>query len=438
MAIETPEREDADVIAGRASVEQPAGNSRRRAFWGGVRGWGRQAGLQVNLSEGLGGRHNALGLIRVILAGSVIVSHAFPLSGRGEDPMQAWSLNQQNIGGFAVIGFFAISGYLITKSGTRNDILQYAWARVLRIFPAFLAVLVVSAFVIGPLFWLAEGKPLGSYFTTGVGGPFHYLLGNWQLTIHQWGINDIFSHTPYGEVVGGGSVFNGSLWTLTYEWTCYVLIGALVLFGVLSRFRILVPILTGVLFGMQIERFAGAPGFGSVVPFLGDQFLVNLGLIFMIGATFALYSHRIILDWRLALFCAALCVFTAHKGGFQVIGFPAFAYVLFWLAAKLPDALKKLGSKNDYSYGLYVWGFLVQQMVAQFGWYRFGYIPYTLICIVIASAFAWASWHGVEKHALAIKGWGPGLGVRFWWNRLRRPFTKTPSEASHELPTKES
>ncbi|MFF2052776.1 acyltransferase family protein [Leifsonia sp. NPDC058194] len=423
MAISTPEREEDGLVPSSAPTttvtSDPGTPGRPARALASTRGWLRSAAAAVPLNEGLSGRHNALGLIRIILAAAVIVSHGFPLSGRGEDPVQRWSENQQNLGGFAVIGFFAISGYLITKSGTRNDILQYMWARILRIFPAFLAVLVLSAFVIGPVFWLAEGRSLQEYFTAYPAGPLQYITGNWQLTIHQWGINDIFAQTPYGQAVGGGSVFNGSLWTLTYEWTCYLIIGAFVLFGVLKRFRILLPLLTLVLLGMQMARFSGA-GFNSIVPYLGDQFLVNLGLIFMIGGTFALYADKIVLDWRLFLFCSAISVFTAFKGGFQVVGFPAFAYVLFWLAAKLPDAFKRLFAKNDYSYGLYVWGFLVQQMVAQLGWYRFGYVPYTLICLVIAGAFAWASWHGVEKHALAIKSWGPGRGLRYWWSRVRR------------------
>jgi peptidoglycan/LPS O-acetylase OafA/YrhL len=423
MAISTPEREDGGAAvsppAPAPAGQEPAKQGRAARALGSTRDWLRTAAVPVPLSEGLSGRHNALGLIRLILAAAVIVSHGFPLSGRGEDPVQRWSENQQNLGGFAVIGFFAISGYLITKSGTRNDILQYMWARVLRIFPAFLAVLVLSAFVIGPAFWLAEGHTMQQYFTAYPTGPLQYIAVNWKLTIHQWGINDIFSQTPYGHAVGGGSVFNGSLWTLTYEWTCYLIIGAFVLFGVLKRFRILLPLLTLVLLGMQMARFSGA-GFNSIVPYLGDQFLVNLGLIFMIGGTFALYADKIVLDWRLFLFSSAISVFTAFKGGFQVVGFPAFAYVMFWLAAKLPDALKRIGAKNDYSYGLYVWGFLVQQMVAQLGWYKLGYIPYTVICLIIATAFAWASWHGVEKHALAIKGWGPGRGLRYWWSRVRR------------------
>jgi peptidoglycan/LPS O-acetylase OafA/YrhL len=379
--------------------------------------------MRVTLSEGLSGRHNALGLIRLLLAAAVIFSHGFPLSGRGEDPFFRWSLGQENLGGYAVIGFFAISGYLITKSGTRNDILQYMWARVLRIFPAFFLVIGVSAFIVGPLIWLSMGRGIGSYINFGPGGPIAYITTNWTLTIGQWGINDIFATTtPYG-LQTGGSVFNGSLWTLGYEWFCYLLIGAMVLFGVLSKFRVIVPVLTLVLFGMQIARFAGT-GFGSVVPWLGDPFTVNLTLIFMLGACLALYADKIVLDDRLGFFCLAIAVWTVFKGGFGTLGFPAFAYALLWLAARLPDGLKKIGSKNDYSYGLYLYGFLVEQVLAYLGWHHWGYVPYVLASLVISAACAWLSWHLVEKRALALKGRGPGLGLTYWAGRIIRRETK--------------
>ncbi|MEY9951168.1 acyltransferase family protein [Leifsonia sp. EB34] len=433
MAIDVPDRVVGDATGApnpapdRADTARP---SLRTRAWSGTRSWLVDAGRPVPLSSGLSGRRNALGVIRFVLAAAVIVSHSFPLSGNGEDPFLRWSHGQQNLGGFAVIGFFAISGYLIAKSGARNDILQFAWARVLRIFPAFLAVLLMSAFVVGPIAWKLMGRGLRSYFTT-PGGPFSYLANDWTLTIHQWGIFDIFSATPYGRAENGLSAFNGSLWTLTYEWTCYVLIGAFVLFGLLRGFKIVVPILAVVLLGMQIARVAGA-SFVAVVPWLGDQYIVSLGLIFMIGATFAMYADRIVLDYRLFLFCAALSVFTARAGGFEIVGYPAFAYMLFWLAAKLPDALKRLGSKNDYSYGLYLWGFLVQQIVAALGWYHFGFVAYLAICLVFSVIMAWLSWHGLEKHALAIKGWGPGRGIRHWYNAASSLFRKKETERARE------
>ena len=92
---------------------------------------------------------------------------------------------------------------------------------------------------------------------------------------------------------------------------------------------------------------------------------------------------------------------------------------MLYLAARLPQATHWIGKKNDYSYGVYIYGFLVQQVTAYLGWYKLGYVPYVLIAIVLSLGCAWLSWHLVEKRAMALKNWGPGRGWRYWWDRVR-------------------
>ncbi|WP_354499766.1 acyltransferase [Mycetocola sp. 2940] len=375
----------------------------------------------ISIRAGLGGRSNALNFIRLLLAAAVIVSHAFPLGGLGEDPFFTLFRGQENLGGVAVIGFFAISGYLITRSGMQKDIVQYLWARALRIFPAFWLVLLVAAAMVGPALWLVEGRALDDYVSRASDGPVAYLLENGGLRIGQWGIYDLLTGTPYGQVAG--SVFNGSLWTLIYEWNCYLLIGALVIFGSLNRTRFAVPILTAVVFSLQVARFAAPDTLGALVPWFADPLQINLAMAFLWGACIAMYADRILVDDRIGLMCGFVVVFTLLQGGFALIGFPAFAYVLFWLAIRLPARVKKIGAVNDYSYGVYLYGFLVQQVLAYAGVYEFGYVPYTVSALVITFALAWLSWHALEKRALMLKDWGPGRGIRWWYDRARRLVT---------------
>lgn len=375
----------------------------------------------LSIRAGLGGRSNALNFIRLILAALVIVSHAFPLGGWGEDPFFQWFRAQENLGGVAVIGFFAISGYLITRSGMRKDIFQYMWARALRIFPAFWLVLVIAAGVVGPVAWLALGREIGDYVSRASGGPVSYVLANWNLQIQQWGIYDIFDQTPYGQTAG--SVFNGSLWTLNYEWTCYLLIGGLVLFGALNRTRFAVPILTGVVFSLQVARFVAPEALATLIPWFADPLQINLAMAFLWGACIAMYADRILVDDRIGLMCTFVVLFTLFEGGFALIGFPAFAYMLFWLAVRLPERVKRIGAVNDYSYGVYLYGFLVQQALAFVGVYRFGYVAYVVSALVITFVLAWLSWHGLEKRALMLKDWGPGRGIRWWYDRASRMVT---------------
>ncbi|WP_066041700.1 acyltransferase family protein [Herbiconiux solani] len=381
------------------------------------------------------GRDNALGLIRLILAAMVIVSHAFPTGGLGDDPFGPWAHNQTNLGGVAVAGFFVLSGYLITKSGKNADVVQFVWHRFLRIFPAFWVVLLVGAFIVGPIVWLSNGGTLGTYFTTGPLNPFGYFYNNWNLTVTQYGIHDIYvNDTPYGAITGF-SIFNGSLWTLAYEWSCYLIIAAFVLFGVLKKARALVLIVTGVFFALQVAKNLSPDSFGGLIPLLSDPRLVNLALAFLVGACFALYANEIVFDWRLGIGGLIVVLVSLHYGGFEIVGYPAMAYFLLWLAAALPSPFRRIGRVNDYSYGIYLYGFLLQQFLASFGVEKLGIVPFILIVFVLSLGCAWLSWHLIEKQVMKLKNRGPGQGIAFWvsrarqWRQSRRGGTTEPRPA---------
>ncbi|MGG7452112.1 acyltransferase [Plantibacter sp. PA-3-X8] len=375
----------------------------------------RLPGGGMSLSEGLGGHRNSLGVLRLILASMVIFSHAFPTGGWGEDPSKGWTNGQETIGGFAVVGFFTISGYLIAKSGASADILQFVWRRALRIFPAFWTVLLVGAVIVGPIAWHLSGRGLRDYI--GV-SPVAYVFSNADLTMRQWGVWDIFQNTtPYGEVVQY-SVFNGSLWTLTLEWGCYMLIAALLVVGVLRHARWVVPALAAG-FWLADIAYSVAPQIVTVfIPQLVDANPIKLGLAFLIGSSLAMYSKRIPLNDWIGVACGVVAAVTLVTGGWVLLGYPAFAYFILWLAARLPKRVQWIGAKNDYSYGMYVYGFLVQQFTAFLGWNALGYWPWVGLTILVTAACAWLSWHGVEKRAMALKDRGPGRGLE--WLATRR------------------
>jgi peptidoglycan/LPS O-acetylase OafA/YrhL len=368
----------------------------------------RRPGARTSLSDGLAGHRNALGVLRLVLASAVIFSHAFPTGGWGEDPSKGWTRGQETIGGFAVVGFFAISGYLIAKSGASSDILQFLWRRALRIFPAFWAVLCVGAFVVGPIAWRMSGHGLREYIGS---GPIMYVFQNADLTIRQWGVYDIFATTtPYGETVGY-SVFNGSLWTLALEWGCYLLVAAFLVLGVLRHARWIVPAVAGVFWILSIVFSVAPQVVGMVAPTLADPNKIKLTLVFLIGASLAVYSRKVPLNDLLGVGAGLVVVVTLLVGGWVQLGYPAFAYFILWLAARLPKRIQWIGAKNDYSYGMYVYGFLVQQFTAFLGWHLLGYWPWVGLTILVTAACAWLSWHGIEKRAMALKDRGPGRGL---------------------------
>lgn len=146
-------------------------------------------------------RSNSLNAIWLFLATAVIVAHSWPLGGGyGADP----GFGDQDLGDWAVAGFFAISGYLITRSRlSLSSLLDYFWRRFLRIYPAFLVCLLVVAFAFAPasVAVFSDGTYEGSAGAS-------YVISNIFLFIRQWGIPGTLQSVPFLDS------WNGPLWTL--------------------------------------------------------------------------------------------------------------------------------------------------------------------------------------------------------------------------------
>ncbi|WP_161634018.1 acyltransferase [Williamsia sp. D3] len=174
----------------------------------------------MTLGDFFNSRANSLNSLRLLFAALVIVSHSWPVGGFGSDP----KLGDLKLGEFAVAAFFAISGFLITASkqrfnekpgGTiRNDLVPYFRARVLRIFPGFWVCLVLTAFVAAPI----AGAVRGGW---SIDSAISYVVKNVTLLIRQWTVGDTLDGAPYP------GAWNGPLWTLVYEFACYIMIAAL-------------------------------------------------------------------------------------------------------------------------------------------------------------------------------------------------------------------
>ncbi|MGC9666977.1 acyltransferase family protein [Planosporangium sp. 12N6] len=374
-----------------------------------------------SLAELYSGRDNGIGFIRLMLAVGVVLSHSKPL-GFGAHDLGYYLFNRQtNIGTMAVYGFFVLSGLLITRSARRASIGRYAWHRALRILPALWVCLAVTALVVAPLVALREHGNLNGFWH-GPNGPFNYITANMWTGLRQVGIHDLLAATtPWGRHTGG-SVFDGALWSLAYEMLCYIIIGLLAVTGVLQNARRFVLLLTVATYGVIVmDYWQSASWTGpvagvyttKVAPLLGGlsfQWIVYLGFLFLLGGIFDLYRERIPIHDGLGVASAIVFVGTLLTGGFFVLGLPAFAYLLIWLSVRMPRRLHWVGRKNDYSYGIYIYGFVGQQVFASLGYSRWGYVPFAAISLVAAFVAAYLSWHLVERHALALKGWAPRIG----------------------------
>ena len=352
------------------------------------------------IGEALDPKRNSLNFLRLVLAFSVVYAHFCDLEYFGEHNV---NINGTELGAIAVYGFFGISGYLIAGSAERNGVGRYLWQRFLRIFPAFWVCLVVTAFVFGAIALALDPVPHCGFvcYLKLHPGPFSFVYSNALLKIDQ-----LFVAAP------ALSLANGSLWTLFFEFLCYLLLAVLSLFGVLRHRGWVLLITLGIFAALLITTLDPSlnPKFSPAHLFIPMDFMV-LSLPFLAGSLIYLYKERVPDSFLLAVACGIAFVASLHLptyGNGPTLRLTAsslcvflIAYPLLWLGAHLP--FHWVGSKNDYSYGVYIYAFPLTQLLGSMNAGRLGFWPFFTLTASITLAFAVASWWLIEKHALRLK-----------------------------------
>jgi peptidoglycan/LPS O-acetylase OafA/YrhL len=338
------------------------------------------------LSDVCRGRDNNLNLIRLLAATAVIVSHAWPISlGLGTVQPLA-DLTGYDLGSFGLFTFFSISGFLIARSFERQPTLRH-WltARVLRLFPALAVVLVLTVLVLGPLL---TTLPPEVYF--GHPETQSYIPRNLTLAFRQSGLPGVFETQPLaGEV-------NGPLWTLFYEVLCY---GGVMIMGLLGAFRAWRPLIAVALVYVLANAAAVAMPRDDVPVVVRS--LLSLGMPFAIGVAF--YLGRSYLPLTPLILAGLVAASALVKGTllYQPVLMLTLCYGVFVLAYLPGGVIRRYNRLGDYSYGLYIYGWPMQQTVV----FVFGAMsPLTNVALALpmALALAWLSWTWVEKPALAL------------------------------------
>jgi len=362
--------------------------------------------MALTLEQSFNPRSNSIGFLRWLMALMVIFSHAGPLAGfyGSKNLGTQWS-DEQSFGGVAVGGFFFLSGFLITKSRQgKSTIFRFLWRRFLRIFPAFWAALIVTAFVIAPIAWWHVHGTIQGYFSSVNESPLTYFSNNFTLDLRQHAIAGQGNEIPYGSCCGKD--WNGSAWTLIYEFKGYIIIGMLGLFGILA-YRMLALAAFTMMLGINTLTFLSINANIKVIePLMSDFFNVMVLTPFLFGMVFALFGDKIRIDDRLALAAGAVAFYTyfiAH--GWNIYGQFAFLYVLMWCAVRLP--LTNWERHGDMSYGLYIYAWPIMQFAAYFHLHTRGWLIYHLTVVIACHTAAYISWHVLEKRALSLKNWTP-------------------------------
>lgn len=319
---------------------------------------------QRSVADGYASGRNSLNAIRLALAMLVIVSHAWPLNGHGDDP----KLLGVTYGTWAVAGFFGISGYLIAVSREHHGPVPFLTRRVLRIYPGFWVVLMMTAFVFAPI---AARVGSGSWHP---GDGVRYVRHTFTLQMHVWNVGDTLHNAPYP------LAWDGSLWTLRYEFLCYLIVGVLL---TVTRLR----------HGVLWVAFALAAAHSL---WRGDS-LSNFAAVFVAGSIIAVNRRRIPLAGSFAVAAAALTVAGALLGHVEAIGGFGVAYLLLWLGAVLP--LRGFGQRNDLSYGIYIFGFPAAQLLVLAGARTLPVGVAAPVDVIATVPLAAASWFVIERPA---------------------------------------
>lgn len=328
-------------------------------------------------------RNNSLNLIRLILALAVLVHHSWPLTGTPDEPIFAG----ESLGGWAVAGFFGISGYLITASRWSHGLADYLVHRIARIMPAFIVCLILMVSVFAPIGYLVAKGSLSGYMSTAT-SPLNFLISNAGLKMSSYDIAGTPLNVPYP------GAWNGSLWSLYYEFLCYLIVGVLGIFVLFRRspWPITAAFIISVVAQVNIETISRyTDGNFDVV------LLMRLLPFFLGGATVFAWRSIIGIHWVLgvsSILAALVLVSVFPAWGGQASG--AFvAYGILWISSWLPQPA--VIGKNDVSYGVYIYAFAFQQLLAVFGAHVWGLAAFSLAATALTVPTAIASWLWIER-----------------------------------------
>jgi peptidoglycan/LPS O-acetylase OafA/YrhL len=322
-------------------------------------------------------RRNNFDLLRLVAAISVIFSHAFLLSENSQDhdPLMMLTGGQAILGIVGVFVFFTISGYLVTQSfDTTASPLVFLAKRALRVFPGLFLCLVVCVFIIGPL---VTRLPLADYFAR----PETYFF-----LLHNAVLDTDYNRLPGVEFWPGniGGIVNGPLWSLPCEVLMYLMLFAL---GVCRLLTLRV--------GLGLLAIGIGCLWFEVTDALGGAFWL-LGFFAAGICCYRLRGSRLIAGhWALlALLGLALSIPTR----LFLVGFPLFgSYLAIYLALNRNLSPVPAARFGDLSYGLYIYGWPIEQCVVYFSGGRAPWWAVFAISLALTVPAAFLSWHAIER-----------------------------------------
>lgn len=348
--------------------------------------------LRLNTAPRLGAimtpDHNSFGLVRLVLALLVLVSHSFQYLGGSMAAEPLNDLTGRSLGEYAVQVFFVLSGLLVAKSfQDSSSLMDFSAARVLRIFPALIVCVALTALVLGPAM---SHLSVGGYFSDA--GLFAYLAKTLSLSTGAATLPGVFESTPLSGRV------NTSLWTLKYEVLCYGVLAVAGCIGLFDPRRRALVVLGLSLFLVVI--FCNPPALKQSYAFTDS--LRYFSVFFGTGVLAYLLRHRLVLSGWLVVPMCALFICSRGTNMAELGSALSLGYLAFYGATKTYGPFRAFANRMDLSYGVYIYaGPLQQTMISLMP--SIGPVTLSLLTMLVVMPIALMSWLWVEKPALRMR-----------------------------------
>jgi peptidoglycan/LPS O-acetylase OafA/YrhL len=332
-------------------------------------------------------------VLRLLASWCVLFSHCYALAGVSAAEPFLSAVGLDTLGGLGVSVFFVLSGYLVTGSWLREpSVIPFALKRMRRIYPALIVCVLLTLLVLGPSVTTLD---LRAYAQDPLSRQYLWTATGWDI---RFVLPGVFASTPLRDAV------NGSLWSLRYELLCYIsLVGLAVLpFSVRAK-ALFVAI--SLMFLSIIRPPFNMWDFGFEFLSMGAH-TTKVCLLFAIGA--CARAWRGVIEPRMLYALIALVVLAgviwlkAHAAiRTEALYLVTLAILIVCVATKLRGLPRLPAGMGDWSYGMYLYAFPVQQTLAQLRVHeRFGFAFYVFACTLITSIFAALSWFYVERRWL--------------------------------------
>lgn len=336
----------------------------------------------------LSGHANNFDVLRFLFASLVVFSHSYPL-GEGHElrePLRKLT-GQTTLGGLSVYCFFIISGFLIAASWERRKTVgQFLKKRVLRIYPGFIIANAVGVFLVAPM---AADSAIGNALVSLQQFAWDCMrLQGTQLS------DTLFSQNHLHAV-------NGSIWSIAYEFWCYIgviILGLMPLFHrrsfVLGLF--VASLAVAFIFPTYHLEWFGGGILGKIFgyPFFWAMLLPN----YLAGVVAWRYRDKLVVSDRVAMMSAiALAVSIPVANSWSVMFPVCGAYLVLWAAFHPLFRLHGFSKYGDFSYGMYLYAFPIQQLLVM---HNSGSMnPYALFALAwpLSILAGMLSWYVVER-----------------------------------------